>query len=63
MAAYADEERALPDAEGWRWSFLVRDAEVVAAGDAVRAWASAHGVEAEVTGPWPPFSFCREESA
>jgi len=60
---YADERVALPG-DGLRIAFLVRDEHLGDARAAIAAWSTDSRSEAlEVTGPWPPFSFCQEEIA
>ena len=59
LADRCDEMRVLPD--GHRLAVLVarRDAQIVRA--AVATWGQLHDdLEVNVTGPWPPFSFCEE---
>ena len=62
LEPYVDERALLPPGDGRRIAFLVRDEHVNDARAAIAAWSSDAGNEpAEVTGPWPPFSFCQEE--
>jgi hypothetical protein len=45
-------------------AFLVRNEHLGDAQAAIAAWSNGSGNEpVEVTGPWPPFSFCQEQSA
>lgn len=63
LGPYADERAVLPG-DGGRIAFLVRDEHLTDAKAAIAAWSADTGNESvEATGPWPPFSFCREESA
>lgn len=63
LEPYADERTTLPG-DGGRIAFLVRDEHVGDARAAIAAWSNgAENERVEVTGPWPPFSFCQEESA
>lgn len=59
VGPYADERAVLPG-EG-RIAYLVRDEHISDVQGAIAAWSD--GTSVEVTGPWPPFSFCGEESA
>lgn len=60
LEPYAVERTVLPG-DGRRMAFLVRDEQVSEARAAIAAWRADQPVE--VTGPWPPFSFCQEVSA
>ena len=63
LEPYADERTTLPG-DGGRIAFLVRDEHVSDAQAAIAAWSRDLVNEpVEVTGPWPPFSFCQEEGA
>ena len=61
LAPYASEIRALPPVRPHevRLAVLIPDEHVQAARAAVEEW-STNRSEVTVTGPWPPFSFCRE---
>jgi Gas vesicle synthesis protein GvpL/GvpF len=64
LAPYASEFTALPPVRAGeaRLSFLVRDDLVDEARSAVLEWSRTRAGVC-FTGPWPPFSFCREEPA
>jgi len=63
LAPYASEITTLPSVRPHeaRLSVLLPDEQVEAARTAIRDWATDRS-EVTVTGPWPPFSFCQEES-
>jgi hypothetical protein len=61
LAASSEDLRLLPD--GRRLAVLVRREHADAVREAVVAWGRDQAdVEVDVTGPWPPFSFCETPS-
>jgi len=59
LSPWLREARSLTVAESDRIAVLVPVAQAAHARDGIEQWAADHaGLEIEITGPWPPFSFC-----
>ena len=59
LSPWLREARSLTVAESDRIAVLVPVAQAAHARTRIEQWAADHaGLEIEITGPWPPFSFC-----
>lgn len=61
LSCWAREHRELPWPSPARLAVLVDLHDVEASRASLAAWADGHpGIRLDVTGPWPPFSFCED---
>lgn len=63
LASWTTTDMRTLETEPLRVAALVPTDQAAAVSRLLREWGAERGIEVEVTGPWPPFSFCAEGAA